>query len=136
MALAQNNVEEVRFNLNDLDKNLFLDDREIQLALDKEGNDPSCATGRLLEVLATDKARSAKRASLGNITVEESIDDCLKMAKMWRGRAGESAGSPPPLVGVHTDGTNKDGRSEFPTIGIEDVEEGERKDENIKASSE
>jgi hypothetical protein len=136
MSLAQTNVEEVRFNLNDLDKNLFPDDREIQLALDKEGDDPSCATARLLEIIATDKARSAQRAQLGNITVVDSIKECLTMAKMWRGRAGESMGNPPPLVGVHTDGTHGDGRSEFPTIGISDVEEGERKDENIKASSE
>lgn len=129
-----NEIAKVRRNLGDKEKLLIPEDEDIQEALDDENGDVNCATGRILENIATTKALSAKRISLGNKTVEEVYEDCLKMAKFWRGKAGEETGNLPPMVGVHTDGEKKDGRPEFPDIGIEDVEEGLRSDTEIKPS--
>jgi len=135
MALAEDKVAIVRLNLGDLEKILYPDNAEIQKALDDENNDPTCATARLLEQIATSKAISPDRITLGNKLTVEDIDKCLKMALFWRDKAGQEYGAHPPLAGVHTDGTVGDGRSEFPNIGIEDVEEGEREDVNVKPST-
>jgi hypothetical protein len=135
MALAEDKIATVRLNLGDLERILYPDNETIQKALDDENNDPNCATARLLEQIATSKAISPDRVTLGNKLTVEDIDKCLKMALFWRDRAGKEYGTHPPLAGVHTDGTVGDGRPEFDKIGIKDVEEGERSDTEIKPST-
>lgn len=123
-------VEAVQFNLN-LIGSLFKVDL-IQTALRLSLYDANIATARILESIATQKAMTGKKVQLGNVTIDNSIEDLRVMAKYFRGKSGGERGGIPPLVSVHTDGTVGDGRSEFNKIGIEDVEEGERTDDNIK----
>jgi hypothetical protein len=125
-------VEKVKFNLGDYATTILDIDNKINMALLQVGNDPNLATYLILRTIATQKAISFQRATLGNKTIVESVDDLLKVAQLYRDSAGEFEGELPPLVGVHTDGRHGDNRSEFDSIGIEGVKEGKRKDKNIK----
>lgn len=126
-----NLVEAVQFNLQDLGGVLLKRDF-IETALKLSLWDSNIATARILESVATQKAITGKKVQFGNVTIDNSVDDLRQMAAYFRSKAGGEKGSVPPLASVHTDGTVGDGRSEFNKIGIEDVEEGERTDDNIK----
>lgn len=126
----QSLVEAVQFNLNFTGALFKVAD--IQTALRLSLYDANIATARILESIATQKAMTGKKVQLGNVTIDNSIEDLREMAKYFRGKAGGERGGIPPLVSVHTDGTVGDGRSEFNKIGIDGVEEGERTDDNMK----
>lgn len=125
-------INKVKFNLGDYATTILDIDNKVNMALLQVGNDPNLATYLILRTIATQKAISFQRATLGNKTIVESVDDLLKVAQLYRDSAGEFEGDLPPLVAVHTDGQEGDNRSEFDEIGIEDVKEGLRTDENIK----
>ena len=124
-------VEAVQFNLQDLGEVLLKRDF-IETALKLSLWDSSIATARILEGVATQKAIAGKKVQFGNVTIDNSVEDLRRMAAYFRSKAGGERGTAPPLSSVHTDGTVGDGRSEFNKIGIPDVEEGERTDDNIK----
>jgi len=130
--IDQNAVEMVKFNLGDYALTIMDIDNKINMALAQVDNDANLATYLILRSIATQKAISFQRATLGNETVVKSVEDLLRVAQLYRDSAGEFEGDLPPLVAVHTDGTVGDNRSEFDEIGIEDVKEGLRKDENLK----
>ena len=124
--------ETIWFNLNDMGEPHIFQKPYLLKALMLSLWDANLATARILESVATQKAMAGKRAMFGNVSIDNSIADLRQIANYWRSRVGEDKGKLPPIYTLHGDGTVGDGRSEFDKIGIKDVEEGERLDENLK----